>query len=1614
MSASAANYSNLVQELYISYFGRPADAEGLANFENALLAIEAPTDINGLAKAYSTNSTIKSLIDSFGTSSESVKLYGSVTDSLSSAQAFVTAVFEHVLNRAPQSDGLNFWSNAILSGSLSIGDAALSIAAGATTNSTAQGKLDAQTIANKVAVASEFTTEVGTTAGIAAYQGSAAASIARTLLAGVTSSTDPSAYLSNVQSAVGDLAGAVTTYTLTTGVDNITGGSGANIFNAILDNTAGISAGGPQATLTAGDTITGGSVSNTLNIADHGIGAAMVLPSPLTLNNVTALNISSSEAIGTQDFSNWTGLTSVAVTASDGPATIKVGNQTSLSIADSGIGAPIQTSGGSTVAITTDAAHAVTVNGGTATTSVTVKGGDAILVEDANFGTSNVNSIASIAITSPAGTTKIESAALQSLSITSDTGEAVTVYGSASAPQNLTLTLDAVTNGTLQADDAAAIDIDAVSAASSGIQLSSTGATALHIDADVGLTLSSVGATHVTSATIAGAGGVTANLTALGGGAAVDATTSTGNLDLTLAAGQSFSGGSGADTLTIATQSIDLSSGAGITITPGSAGGEIVGATAGVTGTIVLGTHTVADVVNVVANGSSANLGHILTLTGLNSGATGISEDAIGFSGSISSVSEVTPLEIQEAVGFNPNGYTLAQYIATAAGKGGQITQNAHGVVWFEYDNNTYLVYTASNGDNGTLSSADTVVELTGQNYNFVSASISGSQLSLNAGGTGNGVDTLTTGVDTLTGSAFDAILDNAAGMAAGFPASTLNAGDTLMGTGYSTLNITDYGLGGYTNIPAGVTLTGLGTVNITSSEAVAGGANTTANFSNLSGLTNLNILASTGNDNITADQDMISIKIVEAGQSVTVTSNGTAQIYDANFNNGGTNTISAVNLITPTNGDMLAMIYSDTLSTLSITGTIYATIFGSAPTLTVNIDDSSSQQITDSYSSTMIVNAIGQKSYEPINSNTITTFVFNDSVDFQTAISDTYVTSLTITGAGAFSASLYLGNTSTATIDATHSTGSITLDMNPGESFAGGQGQDTLYLPSGHYGTITGSSASGNEIVLESFGAITQASLPTASNFSVLGLQGTWGTFDFSQLPGYNELDIKSSTGAVTLANAQSSDLLNIDGEVSGALTWQAGDSNGASDTATVTLGSGYQGGGDFSLNLLDAGSNGIGTLNLATNDVAGAGSTVIVLNDPGLSTLHLTGSEPVYLSMSDQTASAITVSDTIPFEQYVGGAEMHLTDSNLASFAFSGSGSMVVDQLTSDASTFTVSDSLGGTLDLSLNSTSITSYTLTNADVDAAANFNIELIDGAVQTLNLNGNVGVTLYGDSYTGGFTISGATDNASVSFDDTGPTAAGATNTIKLGNGNDSIEIEAGSSSSSDTITLGTGTNTVIDQSSGAVTLTVTGAAGVTEYLTVYGTSDTIVAGNGNNIIDAAGQGGTITVGSGTNTIETGVGAAFYITIGTHTTADTVAVGGLNSSEDLTKIDSIAGLNNAGQDAILFGDPFLNLGGNGVVQITDANVLAASGSDATLADWVAAALGAGGVVPQIAHSLLSFQFQGNTYLVDTGSGSAAGVLSTSDTVVELVGTNYTFAHATFSAGATSGAWLHLNG
>jgi FKBP-type peptidyl-prolyl cis-trans isomerase len=179
--ADASAYVDVVQKIYIAYFGRPADAGGLASFSSQLAAVNAPADITQLADAYNTNAGLRALIDGFSSSAESAALYPGDT------KTFVTSVYDHLLNRAPADSGLAFWVNAIDSGTLSKSLASLSITAAALANTSDQGKKDAALIGIKSAVANSFTSAMAGTTGV--YAGSDAAALARTMLAGLSSNS---------------------------------------------------------------------------------------------------------------------------------------------------------------------------------------------------------------------------------------------------------------------------------------------------------------------------------------------------------------------------------------------------------------------------------------------------------------------------------------------------------------------------------------------------------------------------------------------------------------------------------------------------------------------------------------------------------------------------------------------------------------------------------------------------------------------------------------------------------------------------------------------------------------------------------------------------------------------------------------------------------------------------------------------------------------------------------------------------------------------------------------------------------------------------------------------------------------------------------------------------------------------------------------------------------------------------------------------------------------------------------------------------------------------------------------------------------------------------------
>jgi hypothetical protein len=227
----ASAYNDVVQQLYIAYFGRPADTGGLTNFSKALSDAVASTNIAGISAAYASSATIKALVDAFGTSAESNALYTGTTAS------FVNAIYLNVFNRDGDAEGLAFWTNAIDKGGLSKGNAALSIMAGALNNSSSQGQIDASIVNNKTAIGKAFTTSIASS-GQDGYRGDDAAATARTMLAGVSHTTNTTEYQATISKTITALT--ATSRPAAPAVDSVAASNGSASISLSAPTTGGV------------------------------------------------------------------------------------------------------------------------------------------------------------------------------------------------------------------------------------------------------------------------------------------------------------------------------------------------------------------------------------------------------------------------------------------------------------------------------------------------------------------------------------------------------------------------------------------------------------------------------------------------------------------------------------------------------------------------------------------------------------------------------------------------------------------------------------------------------------------------------------------------------------------------------------------------------------------------------------------------------------------------------------------------------------------------------------------------------------------------------------------------------------------------------------------------------------------------------------------------------------------------------------------------------------------------------------------------------------------------------------------------------------------------------
>lgn len=192
----AADYHRVVQQIYVGYFGRPADVGGLDWHARVLLAAGAPTDIADIARAYDSNAALRAEIDSFGTSAESAALYPGDNGQ------FIDALYRNLFNRAPDAAGKAFWVKILDDKLMTRASAAVQLMAGA------RGS-DSSSIANKTSVAGAFTGLLSMPVQQEGYSGMEANAVVRGVLAKVGNGADLAALDATLRTTVAGLAAAV-------------------------------------------------------------------------------------------------------------------------------------------------------------------------------------------------------------------------------------------------------------------------------------------------------------------------------------------------------------------------------------------------------------------------------------------------------------------------------------------------------------------------------------------------------------------------------------------------------------------------------------------------------------------------------------------------------------------------------------------------------------------------------------------------------------------------------------------------------------------------------------------------------------------------------------------------------------------------------------------------------------------------------------------------------------------------------------------------------------------------------------------------------------------------------------------------------------------------------------------------------------------------------------------------------------------------------------------------------------------------------------------------------------------------------------------------------------
>lgn len=191
-----AAYVQLTQNLYLGFFGRPADIAGLEYWTRMFSDKNLPLTFPEWVAGYATNPDIKNILDALAASVESQQLY------VSNNTSFINAVYYNGFNRYAETSGREYWASLIDRGAITRAQAVLNILSAAQHD-------DGAIVAKKTQAAAIFTSLLNDDLTRAqAYGTGGFSDVARDLLGRITATTDMDAFRAEIEAVVALLDGS--------------------------------------------------------------------------------------------------------------------------------------------------------------------------------------------------------------------------------------------------------------------------------------------------------------------------------------------------------------------------------------------------------------------------------------------------------------------------------------------------------------------------------------------------------------------------------------------------------------------------------------------------------------------------------------------------------------------------------------------------------------------------------------------------------------------------------------------------------------------------------------------------------------------------------------------------------------------------------------------------------------------------------------------------------------------------------------------------------------------------------------------------------------------------------------------------------------------------------------------------------------------------------------------------------------------------------------------------------------------------------------------------------------------------------------------------------------